>query len=136
MAEEVFTWPVRVYYEDTDAGGVVYHSIYLNYMERARTEWLRAAHIQQESLAAETGLRFAVARMEIDFRAPARLDDALEVRTRLVKSGGASLALAQEIVRPGDGARLITAMVRVACIDDRFRPARMPPSLRHAMKLD
>ncbi len=121
-----FTWPVRVYYEDTDSGGVVYHSTYLNFMERARTEWLRALGFGQEQLAAERGLVFAVTHMEVQFVAPARLDDLLKVSVTLVKRGQASLNLAQEIILEPTGRTLIRATAKIAMLDDRFKPTRMP----------
>ncbi|MBF0624115.1 MAG: tol-pal system-associated acyl-CoA thioesterase [Magnetococcales bacterium] len=126
----VFSWPVRVYYEDTDAAGVVYYANYLKYLERARTEWLRAGGIAQEAYFQRTGLRFAVVRLEIDFRAPARLDDALEVSVWIERSRRATLDLGQRIERAaGAGPALITATVRLACVDERFRPQRLPADI-------
>ncbi|RZA10509.1 MAG: tol-pal system-associated acyl-CoA thioesterase, partial [Lysobacteraceae bacterium] len=93
---EPFRWPVRVYWEDTDAGGVVYHAQYLAFMERARSEWLRSRGIHQDRMRADEDLVFVVRAMEIDFRAPARLDDQLEVSVRLLECRGASLVLAQK----------------------------------------
>jgi acyl-CoA thioester hydrolase len=124
--EKKFVWPLRVYYEDTDAGGVVYHSNYLNFMERARTEWLRSLGFEQKKLAAETGLVFAVTRMNIQFLAPARLDDAIKVSVTLVKRGRASLNLGQEIYREADGLVLVRATAKIAMLNDRFKPTRMP----------
>ena len=94
-------FPVRVYYEDTDAGGLVYHASYLRFAERARTEALRLTGTEQGRMLAETGLGFVVRRMEIDFRAPAVLDDVLEVVTRMSEIGGASLRAEQTIRRAG-----------------------------------
>ena len=119
-----FRWPVRVYWEDTDAGGIVYHTAYLRFAERARTEMLRAAGIDQSRLLAETGMAFAVARMEVDFKRPAVLDDALEVAVHLVELAQASLRLTQVIRRGSD--ELVRLAVRLACIDRRGRPVRMP----------
>ncbi|MBF0152910.1 MAG: tol-pal system-associated acyl-CoA thioesterase [Magnetococcales bacterium] len=122
-------WPVRVYYEDTDAAAVVYHASYLKFMERGRTEWLRALGIDQTRFFQETGLMFAVAHMEIHFQGPARLDDLLTVTTRLEVLRRVSIHLVQEIVRSADQAVLVRAAVRVACIDARFRPQRLPTGI-------
>ena len=131
--EKDFSWPVRVYYEDTDAAGVVYHSQYLNYMERARTEWLRALGFEQERVAQETGRRFVVTRMEIDFLSPARLDDALLVTVNLSNRRRASLEMKQTIIRVADERLLIRGKARVACIDARLRPARFPPDFSNCI---
>ena len=126
--EPVFSWPTRVYWEDTDAGGVVYHAQYLAFLERARTEWLRARGKGQELLRAEHDLVFAVRAMRIDFRNPARLDDALRVTVALRECRRASLVLAQS-VRRGD-ALLLDAEVRVAALSAAtFRPKAIPQSL-------
>lgn len=123
-----FSWPTRVYWEDTDAGGVVYHAQYLAFLERARTEWLRAQGWGQARLRREHGLVFAVRAMTIDFRLPARLDDALAVGVRLHDCRRASLVIAQTIDR--DGVRLLDAEVRVAALDaERFRPMPIPAAL-------
>ena len=129
MTKKAFLWPVRVYYEETDAGGVVYHSCYLNFMERARTEWLRHLGFGQEQLHREQGLLFAVTRMEIRFLAPARLDDMLTVSVSLQERRPASLVLQQTIQRDRDQRRLIGAVVRIAALDSRFRPTRLPDVL-------
>lgn len=124
-----FSFPTRVYWEDTDAGGVVYHAQYLAFLERARTEWLRARGYGQELLRREYHLVFAVRAMTIDFRLPARLDDALQVGVALRECRGASLALAQTIDR--DGVRLIDATVRIAALDAAgFKPRPIPEPLR------
>ena len=126
--ERVFSWPTRVYWEDTDAGGVVYHAQYLAFLERARTEWLRARGKGQELLRAEHDLVFAVRAMRIDFRNPARLDDALRVTVALRECRRASLVLVQS-VRRGD-ALLLDAEVRVAALSAAtFRPKAIPQSL-------
>jgi acyl-CoA thioester hydrolase len=120
--------PVRVYYEDTDFSGVVYHASYLRFLERGRTELLRAAGVSQRALhGAEHPVGFAVRRMTIDFLKPARMDDLVTVETAVAAIGGASLDLAQAIRRDGD--LLLSAAVRVACIM-RGRPARLPAELR------
>jgi acyl-CoA thioester hydrolase len=128
-----FSWPTRVYWEDTDAGGVVYHAQYLAFLERARTEWLRALGHGQERMREAHDLVFAVRAMRIDFRKPARLDDALEVSVALRQCRHASLALAQAIHR--DGELLLDAEVRVAALSARgFRPRAIPPELLDIMK--
>jgi len=127
--DRVVRLPVRVYYEDTDAGGVVYYANYLKYLERARTEWLRAAGFGQAHLAAQRNLVFAVRSLQIDYRAPARLDDELDVEARVARVGRASVDFAQSVRR--DGALLCAARVRVACLDaSGFRPAALPPDLK------
>lgn len=126
-----FHWPVRVYYEDTDAAGVVYYANYLKFMERARTEWLRDLGLEQEALARETGIRFAITRAEVDFLAPARLDDALLVTVAVVEQRRVSLTMAQEIQRGEQ--LLIRGLIRVACLDGGFRPTRLPEKLVQAL---
>jgi acyl-CoA thioester hydrolase len=124
----MFTHPVRVYWEDTDAGGVVYHAQYLAFLERARTEWLRDLGYGQELLRREHDLVFAVRAMSIDFRRPARLDDALTVSVALRACRGASLVLAQSIER--DGERLLDAEVRCAVLRAAdFRPRPLPDTM-------
>ena len=127
---ETFVWPVRVYYEDTDSGGVVYYAKYLKFMERARTEWLRHRGFEQDALLREQRLLFAVRSLTVDYHRPARFNDLLEVVTRIVTAGGASLTFVQTIQRAGSAELLCGAQVKVACISaDRFQPCRMPPSL-------
>jgi len=128
-----FCWPARVYWEDTDAGGVVYHARYLAFMERARTEWMRARGWGQEVLRARDDLVFVVRAMEIDFRAPARLDDQLQVSVALVECRGASFVVAQQVLR-GDSV-LIEAKVRVAALTaSSFRPRPIPEPLQSELK--
>lgn len=128
-----FSWPTRVYWEDTDAGGVVYHAQYLAFLERARTEWLRAHGYGQELLRREHDLVFAVRAMTIDFRLPARLDDALRIGVALRECRRASLVIAQTIDR--DGARLLGAEVRIAALGaGDFKPKAIPPSLYPVLK--
>lgn len=123
----VFSWPTRVYYEDTDATGVAYHASYLRYFERARTEWLRAMGQGQESLRQLRGLAFTVANLEIDFLRPARLDDELTASVQVEAIKGASLQLSQVMTRRSDAAELARARVRVACVDEAsFKPRRLP----------
>lgn len=121
--------PVRVYYEDTDAGGIVYHSCYLNFAERARTEMVRELGISQQSLLQE-GTAFAVRRALVDFFRPARLDDLLTVETELRAVGGASLDLDQIIRRNDDGTELVRIEVRLGYITLSGRPTRLPAAMR------
>jgi acyl-CoA thioester hydrolase len=124
-----FIWPLTVYYEDTDAGGVVYHSKYLNFMERARTEWLRSMGFGQKQLADDSGLVFAVTAMDVKFLAPARLDDKLIVSVTLKKMGRASINLAQEIKREADGLVLVRATAKIAMLNGQFKPTRVPTAM-------
>lgn len=131
--EPAFSHPIRIYWEDTDAGGVVYHARYLAFLERARSEWLRARGYGQELLRQRYGLVFAVRQMRIDFRLPARLDDALQVGVTLAECRRASLAIAQAIHR--DRTRLLDAQVRVAALDaGTFRPVPIPDALYRQLK--
>lgn len=128
-AADPFHWPVRVYWEDTDAGGVVYHASYLRFMERARTEWLRGMGISQSAVKESTGLAFLVREMQIDFLKAALLDDELSVSVEVKERRAASILFAQSI-RRADGAELIRAQVRVACVDvNRMRPVQIPADL-------
>ncbi|MEO6139037.1 MAG: tol-pal system-associated acyl-CoA thioesterase [Luteimonas sp.] len=132
-ADSVFSWPTRVYWEDTDAGGVVYHAQYLAFLERARSEWLRARGKGQELLRIEHDLVFAVRAMRIDFRLPARLDDVVDVSVALLQCRRASLVIGQAIHR--DGVLLLDAHVRVAALSaSDFRPRAIPPSLYDELK--
>ena len=129
----IFEWPVKVYYEDTDAGGVVYYANYLKYLERARTEWLRHLGFEQDLLMRETGIVFAVRRVEIDYLLPARLDDALRVELEVSAAGKASLTFAQRIVRRPETV-LSRALVKIACLDrDSFRPVAIPANIREKL---
>lgn len=122
-----FRWPVRVYWEDTDASGVVYHANYLRWFERARTEWLRAKGHDQESMRVQLGIAFTIAGLEIRYLRPARLDDALEVEITLVESRRASLRFQQRLLRAGSDEVLSEASVRVGCVDaNTFRPRAVP----------
>ena len=128
-----FSWPTRVYWEDTDAGGVVYHAQYLAFLERARTEWMRAQGYGQELLRLDHDLVFAVRAMQIDFLRPARLDDALQVGVSLRECRRASAVFAQD-VRRGDEV-LLTATVRVAALDAAgCRPRPIPQPLLDGVK--
>lgn len=125
-----FRWPVRVYYEDTDAGGVVYHAGYVRYFERARTEWLRAQGCSQAAMAKEEGVLFTVVSLEIHYRKPARLDELLQVVTIPRIAGGASVEFGQQLQRD-DGEILASGKVLVACVESgTFKPRRLPAALR------
>ena len=126
-----FRHPVRVYWEDTDASGVVFYANYLKFTERARTEWLRALGIEQSRLLADTGAAFVVRHVSVDYRAPARLDDELEVRSRLTGLRPASVKLQQQVAC-GDRL-LVSSLVELACIDARGRPTRLPSAVRSAL---
>jgi acyl-CoA thioester hydrolase len=120
-----FTWPVRIYWEDTDAGGIVYYANYLKYMERARTEWLRAAGIEQLPLKEQQGLMFVVVDLEAHYRKPARYSDELLVTCAVAERTRASLTFEQHIYR-GDEL-LIEGKVRVACLDaNNLKPKALP----------
>ena len=123
----MFTLPVRIYWEDTDAGGVVYHARYVAFLERARSEWMRASGHGQSALQ-DAGTVFAVRAMTLEFRKPARLDHALDVACELVDCRRASLVFRQSIDRGGE--RLLDATVRIAALDAAtFRPAPIPSAL-------
>ena len=129
-AEPAFRWRIRVYWEDTDAGGVVYHAGYLRFLERARTEWMRAAAMGQDALRTLHGIVFVVRELSIAYDKPARLDDELAVGVCIARSRSASLDLDQTIVRAADAVVLARASVRVACVDaNTFRPCRIPPDV-------
>lgn len=125
---DIFVWPVRVYYEDTDVSGVVYHANYLRYLERARTEWLRHKGLSQEILRTQHGIAFTVANLQIDFRAPARLDDALEATVELSQRKRASLIFTQTLRRAAQPSQVLCeANVRVGCVDVlNFKPHVLP----------
>jgi acyl-CoA thioester hydrolase len=127
-----FVLPLRIYYEDTDAGGIVYYANYLRFAERGRSEFLRHLGVDQMAMLTRDGLGFAVRRAEIDYRRPARLDDLLEVRTRLVEIGGASVTAEQRVLRAG--APLVSMLVRIACVFlDSGRPGRLPDEVRRLL---
>ncbi|MFQ5954362.1 MAG: tol-pal system-associated acyl-CoA thioesterase [Kiloniellales bacterium] len=134
-AEADHVLPLRVYYEDTDAAGMVYHANYLKFTERARTECLRELGFEHRQLVEEARIRFAVRRCEIDFLSPARLDDAIEVHTRLIDARSASMQALQVVRRPKrDGCgELVRMKVWLACVDQTGRPARPPAGLRRAL---
>ena len=126
-----FVWKVRVYWEDTDAGGVVYHSRYLNFFERARTEWLRKKGVNQERLAREDNVLFAIRHMDIDFIQAARLDDELDITVSNVKTSGVRMTFDQDMTRCSDGRGVATARLTAVCLKvDSFKPTRMPRWIR------
>lgn len=128
----VHVFPVRVYYEDTDAAGIVYYVNYLKFAERARTELLRLYGRNQAVMWAEDGIGFSVRSCMVDYLSPARLDDGLEVHTSLVDIGGASMRLRQRLYR--DETLLADMRFRLAVMDKSGRPARMPKDLRDALE--
>ena len=128
-----FNWPIRVYYEDTDSGGVVYHSNYLNFMERARTEWLRALGFEQPALKTDLGIIFVVHSMALIFKSPAYFNDLLEVRARLLKIGHGSMEFSQSVTREDN--LLVEATVKLACVDAvSFKPIGIPAIIKQALK--
>ncbi len=129
-----FSWPIRVYYEDTDAGGVVYHANYLKFFERARTEWLRALGFEQDRLKREHGLIFVVHDMAISFRAPARFDQQLAVTCEVLRARGASMEFRQQIHTADHAGLLCEAELTVACIDEQFKPRPVPRAIRAEMQ--
>ena len=127
-----FVWPVRVYYEDTDALGVVYYANYLKYMERARTEWLRSLAVDQARLRREAGLMFLVRQAQVDYRRPARLDDRLTVISTIAELRRVQLTFQQRVVPADDPeTTLVSGRIQVACARaGDFRPAAIPASLQ------
>ena len=127
-----FSWPVRVYWEDTDAGGVVYYATYLKFMERARSEWLRALGFEQDALRDEAGVLFVVRRVAVDYLAPARFNEQIEVSVGLHEIGRASLSVTQTLSR--GPTRLVSALVTLACVDAvRFKPVKIPAPILQAL---
>lgn len=127
-AAAAFSWPVRVYFEDTDSGGVVYYANYLKFLERARTEWLRALGFAQRELAAREGVIFVVRSLAIEYLRPSRIDDSLQVTVEPVKVGAGQIFVAQEVRREADV--LVSAEVRLACVNAAtLRPVRIPQAI-------
>lgn len=125
-------FPIRVYYEDTDLGQIVYYANYLKFIERGRSEWLRAAGVDQQRLLDEAHLAFVVRRVEADYLSPARFDDQLEVVTTLEQASGPRVTVSQAVER--DGKVLFQARVTVICVDLRtMRPHRLPPAVQAAL---
>jgi len=127
-----FDWPIRVYYEDTDAGGVVYHSNYLNFMERARTEWLRALGFEQTTVKDELGVIIVIHSLSIHFKKPAYFNDMLIVNCALSNIRHSSIEIAQTIKR--EGALLIEAQVKAVFVDAvTFKPVAIPAEIKQKM---
>jgi acyl-CoA thioester hydrolase len=136
LRSEEFIWPVRVYYEDTDSAGLVYHASYLRFMERARTEWMRDHGFELSVLTEEFELLFTVSRMQIEFLMPARFNDFLDVTVAPTRIGGASLSLDQLIRRESHGL-VCRAKVRIACVDARsMRPRALPNNVLAELRRD
>lgn len=123
---------IRVYYEDTDSGGVVYHSNYLKYFERGRTEYLRDRGFSVGEMARQ-GIVFPVVHLEIDYRAPALHDDLLRVETVILEVKKATLTFAQQVLRVADGKLLVTGKVKLACVGPGIKPKRLPEELIQAV---
>ena len=129
---EAFIWPIRVYFEDTDTGGIVFYANYLKFFERARTEWLRACGIEQSALSDTNGTMFVVRSTAVDYRAPARLDDQIEIRSVASRIGRASVDFDQEAWCAGT--LLATGTIRVGCVDRAsLKPAALPPRVVDAL---
>ena len=129
-----FRWRVRIYWEDTDAGGVVFYANYLKFFERGRTEWLRSLGVSQQGLRDDTGAIFIVTDTGVRYQQPARLDDVLEVTVCIVEAGKASLVIDQTAVRVNEddsaGTLLASGRIRIGCVDGvSFRPRRIPPEI-------
>ena len=126
-----FIWQARVYYEDTDSGGVVYYANYLKFLERARTEWLRSFGIQQDELAKQDGLIFAVRSVQLEYVKPAKFNDLLDVSVAISKAGKASLTFDQTICQAeGEKQLLCTGQVKIACLTaDTLRPQAIPEKI-------
>lgn len=128
--ERKFVWPVRVYYEDTDASGVVYNASYFRFIERARTECLRELGFEQQRLLDELGVLFVVRTVTLDFNRPAKLDDQLEVVTVIDEVGKVQFSLVQELVSIIDRDKVLcAACVRIACLDKSFHPTLIPKAI-------
>ena len=131
----VFSWPVRIYWEDTDGGGIVYYANYLRYMERARTEWVRSLGISQAALALDPGVLFTVVEAQVKYLAPAKLEDALAVSCEPTLTGRVSMAFRQRVYRDSlEGELLAEGTIRVACVaTGSLRPRRIPDAMRTAI---
>lgn len=126
--ENIFLWPVRIYYEDTDSGGVVYYANYLKFMERCRTEWLRTVGINQTELIAKNTVILAVRSVQIDYLFPARFNDEIVVSNEIIKKGKASFVVQQHIKK--EEQVICQAIIKIACLNsDNFKPVVMPTQL-------
>lgn len=121
--------PIRVYYEDTDAGAIVYHASYLRFAERGRTEMLRVAGFEHAQLLKERGMAFAVVSLNIEYKLPAKLDDLLAVQTSITKLGGASMEMSQKILRDKD--LIADIKITLVCIDQNLKAVRLPAEIRN-----
>ena len=129
-----FKWSVRIYFEDTDSGGVVYHSNYLKFMERARTEWLRSLQINQAELKKKDKIMFVVANVNIDYKKAARFNDELDIKTSLDKIGASRVDLTQNIMKKSE--LYTSATVSIACIhSEPFKPQRIPKLIKQQMEI-
>ncbi len=129
-----FSWPVRVYYEDTDAGGIVYYANYLRFLERARTEFLRGFGVEQDDLMRDEQRQFVVRRVNVDFRAPARFNEALAVSVEVSRLRRASVEFHQAVVRSNSGELLVSADVQIACVHtETGAPGAIPQMLLEAL---
>jgi acyl-CoA thioester hydrolase len=135
MAKQIeFSWPVRVYYEDTDAGGVVYYANYLKFLERARTEYLRKLGFEQDQLKQEYGIIFAVHSLSIKYQKPAVFNDALTVSAEIIEQGNARLTFKQMITRDKDNTSICSADVIIACLNaEKFSPTRIPLPIQEVL---
>ena len=132
-----FSLPIRVYYEDTDSGGVVYYANYLKFMERARTEYLRHLGFEQDQLIEKENTIFAVSSVNANYHKPARFNDLLEVTATIVELKKASMVFEQKVIRKQDQQLLCSGTVRIASINsDTFRPAAIPQKIREAASVD
>ena len=133
QSAQPFSWPVRVYYEDTDAAGVVYYANYLRYFERARTEWLRAAGFEQTDLATQFGIVFVVRSINVEYLLPARFNDALSIYVELGSVGASQIILKQRVLHE-NSSLLVEATVRLACVNMvAMKAVRIPKSLSAAL---
>lgn len=130
-ADDIFYWPVRVYYEDTDAGGVVYYANYLKFFERARTEWLRARGFEQDQMRERDGVLFVVSKIQVNYLRPAQFNDVLRVSCVMQKCGAASMRFHQIVERTSDAVQLSEATAHIVCVDaNSFKPTPIPNVMR------
>ena len=129
----VASWSVRIYFEDTDSGGVVYHANYLKFMERARTEWLRSIELDQAKLKLKDNIMFVVAKLNIQFKKPAKFNDELMIITNLEEIGASTIFINQEILK--DNHLISSARVEIACINSKlFKPQRIPKKIKQLLE--
>ena len=134
MSHLSFKWSVRIYFEDTDSGGVVYHSNYLKFMERARTEWLRSLNLNQTDLKKKDKIMFVVVKVNIDYKKAAQFNDELDIETSVDNIGASKVDLTQNIMKNSE--LYTSAKVSIACIhSETFKPQRMPKSIKQQMEI-